>query len=159
MRSPSAMDQTRQSLPIPKKTFSKMLSNIRNTVRKKTGLCGENPQTGGGGLTQTPFLMSDPIHIYHPKIVIFWWRPKMFLKDKPNFFFITGVSATWEFFPHNPVFSDRVPNTDNREARNTTWYFPDRRPEEQPLGGRLLCQPQPQLCFSPCVIKALSKFL
>ena len=26
--------------------------------QKKTGLCGKNSQTGGGGLTQTHFLMS-----------------------------------------------------------------------------------------------------
>ena len=51
--------------------------------------------------------------------------------------------------------SSKRTNTENRERRNTTWYSPDRRPEERLLGGRLLCQLQPQLCFSPWVIKVL----
>ena len=148
--------------------------DIRVVVRKKTGLCGKNSQTGGG-LTQTHLLMStyqvilgmpkwfwgaktcftkrwggdiwsilplndvfflgkmerthvaeggftyshNIISIYHPKWWFFGedqkcsWGPKM--KNKPNFFFDNrgfpnwgekreGGSATWEFFPHNPVF-------------------------------------------------------
>ena len=70
----------------------------------------EKTRVAEGGFTYSHNIIS----IYHPK----WWffgedqGPKM--KNKPNFFLITGVSQTggvggggsaaWEFFPHNPVF-------------------------------------------------------
>ena len=37
---------------------SYIFSFNRERGQKKTGLCGKNSQTGGGGLTQTNFLMS-----------------------------------------------------------------------------------------------------
>ena len=50
------------------------------------------------------------------------------MKNKPNFFVITGVSQTggvggggsaaWEFFPLNPVFSDNVPNGEHEVSLN-----------------------------------------
>ena len=50
-----------------------LLTLLRDAVRKKTGLCGKNSQTGGwGGSDPNPLLDVFTIHIYHPKIVIFW---------------------------------------------------------------------------------------
>ena len=46
-------------------------------VRKKTRLCGKNSQRGGRGLTQTHSIF---------------------------FSVFSNSGATWEFFPHNPVF-------------------------------------------------------
>ena len=40
------------------KTSLKLWCAVRDVIRKKTGLCGKNSQTGGVGLTQTHFLMS-----------------------------------------------------------------------------------------------------
>ena len=72
----------------------------------------EKTRVAEGGFTYSHNIIS----IYHPKWWFFGedqkcsWGPKM--KNKPNFFFDNrgfpnwgrGGSATWEFFPHNPVF-------------------------------------------------------
>ena len=49
------------------------------------------------------------------------------MKNKPNFFFDNRGfpnwgggwrgSAAWEFFPHNPVFSDNVPKCDTNSLK------------------------------------------
>ena len=44
-------------VPNAKKLIMRPIIAVRKVVRKKTGLCGKNSQTGGG-LTQTHFLMS-----------------------------------------------------------------------------------------------------
>ena len=44
--------------PILSHLKSESLGVLGSLSEKKTGLCGKNSQTGGGGLTQTHFLMS-----------------------------------------------------------------------------------------------------
>ena len=76
-------------------------------VRKKTGLCGQISLRGGRGLTQTHSIFFSVFSISGAY--------KMAKKTVKNVK-ITKLggggkgSATWEFFPHNPVFfSDHVP--------------------------------------------------
>ena len=93
----------------------------------------EKTRVAEGGFTYSHNIIS----IYHPKWWFFGedqkcsWGPKM--KNKPNFFLITGVSqtggrggsATWEFFPHNPVFfPDHDPYT-SYSVRILSWVTRD----------------------------------
>ena len=74
--------------------------------RKKTGLWGENSQRGGRGLTQT--------HSIFFSVFSNSGAYKIAKSGKNMWKFSNWGeggrgSATWEFFPHNPVFSDHVP--------------------------------------------------